>query len=147
MPETGGRFEPEKFITLLDVTIKADPGAISPIVDSVLDLAHQIGFASDQDLAIETAIREALANAITHGCAADVSKQVRCCVARDESLGLLIIVSDPGRGFDPATVASPIVGQQLFSNHGRGLYLISQLMDQVWFSNGGSQIHMLKCRT
>jgi serine/threonine-protein kinase RsbW len=57
---------------------------------------------------------------------------------------MLIIVSDPGQGFDPATVLSPIVGQRLYSEHGRGLYLINQLMDQVWFSNGGTQIHMLK---
>lgn len=57
---------------------------------------------------------------------------------------MLIIVSDPGQGFDPATVPSPLAGKQLYSEHGRGLYLINQLMDQVWFSDGGTQIHMLK---
>jgi serine/threonine-protein kinase RsbW len=140
-----GTFEPDKFITRLEVTINADPAAISSVADSVLGIARQMGCASaDHELAIETAIREALANAITHGCGANVSKQVRCCVACDDSRGMLIIVSDPGQGFDTATVPSPIVGQQLYSKHGRGLYLINQLMDQVWFSNGGSQIHMLK---
>ena len=57
---------------------------------------------------------------------------------------MLIVVSDPGQGFDPATVPSPLAGEQLYSEHGRGLYLINQLMDQVWHSEGGTQIHMLK---
>jgi len=57
---------------------------------------------------------------------------------------MLIIVSDPGQGFDPAIAPSPLVGAQLYSEHGRGLYLINQLMDQVWFSDRGTQIQMLK---
>jgi serine/threonine-protein kinase RsbW len=138
------QFEPEKLIIRLDVTINADLAAISPVVDSVLGMARQMGCARGHEFEIETAIREALANAIKHGCGGDVSKQVRCCVACDESRGMLIIVSDPGRGFDPATVPSPIVGQQLYSEHGRGLYLINQLMDQVWFSKRGTEIHMIK---
>jgi serine/threonine-protein kinase RsbW len=137
-------FEADKLIVRVDVTINAEPAAISPVVDSVLGIVRWMGCARGHELEIETAIREALANAITHGCGADVSKQVRCCVACDESRGMLIIVSDPGQGFDPATVPSPIVGQQLYSEHGRGLYLINQLMDQVWFSRGGTQIHMVK---
>jgi serine/threonine-protein kinase RsbW len=137
-------FEADKLIVRIDVTINAEPAAISPVVDSVLGIARGMGCARGHELAIETAIREALANAIKHGCGADVSKQVRCCVACDESRGMLIIVSDPGQGFDPAAVPSPIVGQRLYSEHGRGLYLINQLMDQVWFSNGGTQIHMVK---
>jgi len=137
-------FEADKLIVRLDVTINATPSAISPVVDSVLGMARRMGCARGHEFEIETAIREALANAITHGCGADVSKQVRCRVACDESRGMLIIVSDPGQGFDPATVPSPIAGQQLYSEHGRGLYLINQLMDQVWFSHGGTQIHMVK---
>jgi len=137
-------FEADKLIVRLDVTIKAAPSAISPVVDSVLGMARRLGCARGHEFEIETAIREALANAITHGCGADASKQVRCRVACDESRGMLIIVSDPGQGFDPAAVPSPIASQQLYSEHGRGLYLINQLMDQVWFSDGGTQIHMVK---
>ena len=138
------QFQADKLLVRLDVTIPADPAAISPVVDSVLDVASRMGCAKGHEFEIETGIREALANAIKHGCGGDTSKQVRCCVACDESRGMLIIVSDPGQGFDPATVASPLLGQQLYSEHGRGLYLINQLMDQVWFSDSGTQIHMLK---
>ena len=137
-------FQADKLLVRLDVTISADPAAVSPIVDSVLDLARGLGCARGHEFEIETALRESLANAIKHGCGGDTSKQVRCCVACDESRDMLIVVSDPGRGFDPATVPSPLVGQQLYSEHGRGLYLIDQLMDEVWFTDGGTQIHMIK---
>jgi serine/threonine-protein kinase RsbW len=137
-------FEADKLLVRLDVTINADPAAVSTIVDSVLEVARGMGCARGHEFEIEMALREALANAIKHGCGGDTSKQVRCCVACDQSRGMLIVVSDPGRGFNPATVPSPLVGKQLYSEHGRGLYLINQLMDQVWFSDGGTQIHMIK---
>ncbi len=137
-------FDSDKLIIRLDLTIHADAAAISPVVDSVLQVAGDMGCARGHEFEIETAIREALANAIKHGCGGDPSKQVRCCVACEQSRGMLIVVSDPGQGFDPAAVPSPLVAQQLYSEHGRGLYLINQLMDQVWFSDGGTQIHMVK---
>jgi serine/threonine-protein kinase RsbW len=138
------QFQADKLLIRLDVTIPADPAAISPVVDSVLEVAGRMGCAKGHEYEIETGIREALANAIKHGCRGDTSKQVRCCVACDEARGMLIIVSDPGQGFDPTTVPSPLLGQQLYAEHGRGLYLINQLMDRVWFSGAGTQIHMLK---
>jgi serine/threonine-protein kinase RsbW len=137
-------FESDNLIVRLDVTIKADAASISPVVDSVLDVTRQMGCAQGHEFEIEMAIREALANAIKHGCGGDTSKQVRCCVACDESRGMLIVVSDPGKGFDPANVPNPLTGQQLYAEHGRGLYLINQLMDQVWFSGHGTEIHMVK---
>jgi serine/threonine-protein kinase RsbW len=143
MPESCS-FQTDKILVQLDVTFKADLNAISPVVESVLETARKMGCGKGHEMEIEIAIREALANAIKHGAGGDASKQVRCCVACDESRGLLIIVSDPGHGFDPATVPSPLVGERLFSDHGRGLYLINQLMDKVWFSEGGTQIHMVK---
>ncbi len=137
-------FDTDKLILRLDRTIKADVSAISPLADSILDVVRQMGCGRGHEFEIETAIREALANAIKHGCGGDTSKKVRCCVACDESHGMLIVVSDPGKGFDPAAVPSPLAGQQLYAEHGRGLYLINQLMDQVWFTGGGTEIHMIK---
>jgi serine/threonine-protein kinase RsbW len=143
MPESCS-FDSDKLLVSLDVTFKADLKCISAVVGSVLETASKMGCGKGHEMEIELAIREALANAIKHGAGGDASKEVRCCVACDESRGMLIIVSDPGKGFDPTKVPSPLVGEQLFSDHGRGLYLINQLMDEVWFSEGGTQIHMVK---
>ena len=66
------------------------------------------------------------------------------CVACDESAGMLIVVRDPGPGFDPAAIASPTVGQNIYRHHGRGIYLINELMDEVSFDRGGTEIRMRK---
>ena len=100
--------------------------------------------AAGKEMEIETALREALANAIKHGCNNDTSKQVQCCVACDESRGMLIMVRDPGKGFDPAAIHSPVVGENVYSEHGRGIYLINELMDQVDIRRGGTEIVMQK---
>ena len=91
---------------------------------------------------LQVALSEALANAIRYGCRHDPSREVQCAVACDQSRGMLIVVRDPGPGFDPASIPSPIAGQNVFSHHGRGIYLINQLMDEVSFAHGGTEIRM-----
>ena len=51
---------------------------------------------------------------------------------------------DPGPGFDPASIPDPTIGENVFSEHGRGIYLVNQLMDEVHFERGGTEIHMRK---
>lgn len=137
-------FEGKNLKVQLDITISAHPDSISPVVEAVLALARQMKCAVGKEFEIETAVRESLANAIRHGCGEDSSKRVECCVACDESRGMLIVVRDPGPGFDPASISSPIVGENIYSTHGRGIYLINQLMDEVRFERGGREIHMRK---
>ena len=137
-------FDCANLLVRLDVSLPGDPRAISPLVDRALDLARSMKCAEGKEFEIETALREALANAIRYGCEHDPNRTVRCIVACDESRGMLIIVRDPGKGFDPSTIASPIMGENVYSNHGRGIYLINQLMDEVHFLRGGTEIRMIK---
>ena len=51
---------------------------------------------------------------------------------------------DEGRGFDPASVADPLSSANLLSGHGRGVYLMKAMMDEVRFAKGGKQVHMRK---
>lgn len=137
-------FEPDKLIVRMDITVRAEVGSISAIVQAILSITSDMKCAAGKEFEVETALREALANAILHGCGSDSSKQVQCCVACDLDRGMIIVVRDPGKGFDPASILSPVVGQNLYSERGRGIYLINQLMDRVWYEHGGTEIHMLK---
>jgi len=137
-------FESDKLLVRLDVTIAADVDAVSSVVQAVMEIAKEMKCVAGKESDVELALREALVNAVVHGCKGDASKQVECCVACDQSRGILIVVRDPGTGFDPASIPSPIVGQSVFSEHGRGIYLITQLMDEVRFERGGTEIHMRK---
>jgi serine/threonine-protein kinase RsbW len=141
-PSSRCEFEASDLIVKVDMTLPADVTAISPVVENVMQIVTEMGCAAGREFEIELALREALANAIEHGSGNDPSKQVECCVACDHARGMLIVVRDPGPGFDPASIPSPIQGQNLFSTGGRGIYLINQLMDDVKFEKGGTEIHM-----
>ncbi len=140
----GCESESGSLIVRLEVTFAADINSISPVVDGMMRLVSQMGYAAGKEHAVETALREALANAIIHGCKNDPGKQVQCCVACDEENGMLIVVRDPGEGFDPVSLPNPIKGQNVYSDHGRGIYLINLLMDEVTYKRGGREIHMRK---
>jgi len=135
-------FDSNDLMVKLDVKLPGDITAISPFVHSVMSVVKEMGCAAGREFEIEQALREALNNAIEHGIEHDASKQIQCCVACDHSRGMLIVVRDPGPGFDPASVPSPIIGENIYSTGGRGIYLINQLMDEVRFEKGGTEIHM-----
>jgi anti-sigma regulatory factor (Ser/Thr protein kinase) len=131
----------------LDVTISANPNAISGVVDGVMQIAREMRCAEGNEFQIELALREALANAIVHGCNNDPSKKVECCVACTESSDVVILVRDPGEGFIPSAVPNPLAAENIHSTHGRGIYLINQLMDEVSFERNGAEIRMRKGTT
>jgi serine/threonine-protein kinase RsbW len=137
-------FDPRELAPALEMRIPGRVEEITPAVQRVLEIARTMSCAAGKEFEIETALREALANAIRHGCAHDSGKAVELCVACDPSRGMLIVVRDPGPGFDPAQIPSPTIGANVFRHHGRGIYLINQLMDEVSFGGGGTEIRMVK---
>lgn len=137
-------FESDKLLLKLDVVLQGETSAISPVVQAVMEMVAAMKCAQGKEFEIEIALREALANAVKHGCGNDPNRAVECSVLCDEERGMLIVVRDPGSGFDPASLVSPLVGQNVFSEHGRGIYLINRLMDEVRFEKGGTEIHMRK---
>lgn len=128
----------------LDMTISADPNAISGVIDGVMQIAREMKCAEGNEFQVELALREALANAVVHGCNNDPSKKVECCVACTESSDIVIVVRDPGEGFTLNAVPNPLAAENLHSTHGRGIYLINQLMDEVSFERNGAEIRMRK---
>jgi serine/threonine-protein kinase RsbW len=137
-------FDAGKLDLKLSVTLCADRSAVDPVVRSVMKVVREMKCADGREDNIELALTEALANAVIHGAGGDPSKVVECNVAYDAEHGMLILVRDPGSGFDPAKIADPCVGQNIYSHHGRGIFLINQLMDEVQFHKNGTEIHMIK---
>jgi serine/threonine-protein kinase RsbW len=137
-------FDAQDLVLRLETIVPADVTRISPVVEQVMELARQMECTSGKEFEIETALREALANAIVHGCKRDPCQNVQLCVGCDQSRGMLIIVRNPGEGFDPSKLPNPTRGRNLHSSHGRGIFLITQLMDEVHFEHGGTEIRMRK---
>ena len=127
----------------LERSLPSQVAAISPLVDKLILLIRKCGCVPDGESDVEIALREALANAIIHGNHENPRKHVhvRCRCKPDE---VSIAVRDEGRGFDTHTRADPTAPENIGSVHGRGIYLMKALMDEVRFEEGGVVVHMRK---
>jgi len=137
-------FDPARLSLRVRATLAAERSSVDAVVQKVMDIVRQMKCANGKEDAIELSLQEALANAVVHGAKEDPNKIIECLVACDEQRGMLIIVRDPGEGFDPKAIPSCTVGENLYSDHGRGIFLINQLMDEVRFHKNGTEIHMVK---
>ena len=129
---------------LLDVTVPADLRQVPTIRDGVMQIVRDKHCAAGHEIEVEVALQEALVNAIKHGCRNDASQHVQCCVTCDANGEVLIVVRDPGSGFDVASVPDPLSDQGLLRESGRGVFLINELMDEVRYEDGGREIRMRK---
>jgi len=132
-------------IEKLKMVIPADVAALEKVSACVNEFLASRQWPVEEVMKVELAVQEALANAIRHGCRNDASKLVDCCVTLNAG-ELVIVVRDPGPGFDVRAVANPLERANLFKPGGRGLFLINQLMDTVEFTEGGRQVTMRKRR-
>src|ERR1700746_2274757 len=117
--------------------------AISPFVDKLMRLIRKCGCAAEGESDVEIALREALANAIIHGNHENPRKHVyvrfRC-----EPDAVSFAVKNEGRGFDLNKITDPTAPENTGAVHGRGVYLMRALMDEVRFEEGGVVVRMRK---
>src|ERR1700732_4322460 len=118
--------------------------AISPFTDQLMRFILNFRMADGSEVDIGMALLEALANAVIHGNGDNSGKRVhvtcRCYMDGEVS----ITVRDEGKGFDSSRVLDPTRLENLLFTHGRGIYLMKTLMDEVSFEEGGAVVMMRK---
>jgi len=116
---------------------------INDAVELILDVARQCGCDTEQEADLEIALREALANAVIHGNEENEHKDVfvRCYGGSEKTL---ILVRDDGAGFEPNEIPDPRGTDRVQLDHGRGLFLMRALMDQVVFRRSGCEVLLFK---
>lgn len=129
---------------VFNLTIPAEKDAIAMAADAADAAFARLEIPEQKRLEIGLALQEALANAVVHGCKNDSSKQVHCRCSCDLNRRVLIVVTDPGPGFSFDKLPDPKRDENLYADHGRGMYLIRQLMDKMQFEGAGNQIKMWK---
>ena len=115
-------------------SIASDVASIDPVVSELVSLCRNAGFAGRQcRLNVPVAITEALSNAVMRGNCNEKSRCVRV-TARINATGLVVDVTDEGKGFDPGAVCyGPDDYNWLEREDGRGLFLMRSLMDEVQY--------------
>jgi len=136
----------EKLIVRIDKVIPSDLRLLDDSVAEIVALIKRIAGWDDVEH-IDLALHEALANAMTHGNGCDSSKAVRVSVALEENRGLLVVVKDEGSGFEPSQLANPLAGPNRLASHGRGIFLISHLTDNLDFKFDGGTAVFMRWRT
>jgi serine/threonine-protein kinase RsbW len=95
---------------------------------------------------LHIATTEAVNNAILHGNKSDPAKKVIVeCRATKHCLSMR--VRDEGAGFDSSHLPNPLDDKNLMKEHGRGVFLMRSMMDEVRFRRlkRGSIVHMRIC--
>ena len=87
-------------------------------------------------------LSEAINNAIVHGNKFNKNKKVSVCYKFIEKKNLLITVEDEGNGFDPSKISDPTDPDNLENLHGRGVFLIHNLADEVTYELDGKKVQM-----
>lgn len=119
------------------------PG-INRAVRDILRHARVTGCLADHQAELEIALREALANAVLHGNRSDAAKKVLVRAYCDPKKGFVIAVRDEGHGFDPERVPDPRSEDRLQLTHGRGIFLMRELMDHIEHRKGGREVVLYK---
>ena len=133
----------------IDVRIPSDVRFIERVVDLVARGCAARDFPPRAcRLQVPVALTEAMSNAILYGNGADARKAVRVRAEVTER-ALVLEVFDEGTGFDlAASLREPTEDDALEREDGRGLFLMSRLMDRVeCFTDGGSMVRMTLHRT
>jgi anti-sigma regulatory factor (Ser/Thr protein kinase) len=83
---------------------------------------------------------EAITNAMEHGNGWNPDKKVIVTVNANPD-NMHISIADEGKGFDTSEFESSLNRRDLFSNRGRGIYLINQFCTISW-NKKGNQINL-----
>jgi serine/threonine-protein kinase RsbW len=117
---------------------------ISPCTEQLMRFILNFRMADGSEIDIEMALLAALANAVIHGNgdSSCTSVSVTCRYYMDGEVS--ITVRDEGKGFDSSTLTDPTLLESLLFTHGRGIYLMKTLMDELFFEESGAVVVMRK---
>jgi serine/threonine-protein kinase RsbW len=121
--------------------------AISPLVDRLMRLIEGSHCVCGEEPSVEVALAEALNNAVVHGNRMDRQKLVQVLCHCELGKGVSVVVKDQGQGFDPNAVPDPTAAENIGADHGRGIWVMKSVMDEVSFERGGTEVRMRKAPT
>jgi serine/threonine-protein kinase RsbW len=124
------------------ITIQSKLDNICHIEKLVDEISEQCKLSSDIYGKILIATIEAVNNSIVHGNKLDINKTVDVSVQISQK-SIHIYVKDQGPGFNYEEVPDPTKPENLENVSGRGVFLMRNLADQIFFDNKGSHVELV----
>jgi len=135
---------PSEVLVEFEYSLTSEVAMVSPFVDHAMRSINIFRMTSDIKVDIEVALREALLNAIIHGNRKDPHKHIYVTISCGVDGEVAMTIRDEGAGFDSSSVPDPTAPEHRMSTHGRGIYLMRALMDEVSFEERGTVVYMRK---
>ena len=127
-------FESINFASTVDNLVQAES-----LVDRV---CSTLSVKEDHYGNILIAVTEAVNNAIKHGNRENRDKKVSLAILNSNE-AIEIIVKDQGVGFDFNNLPDPTAPENIEKEHGRGIFLMRTLADEVTFDDNGRVVKMI----
>ena len=86
------------------------------------------------------AVTEGVNNAIHHGNKSNPEKNVDINIEINTDNQLVFIIKDQGEGFDPDALPDPTDPANIEKPHGRGVFLMQQLSDEIEYEDEGRTV-------
>jgi anti-sigma regulatory factor (Ser/Thr protein kinase) len=124
-------------------TIPARLSLISHVRAKIAELVESVPGADEHLDGIRLAVGEAASNAVRHGCACNEELKVGVECSTDGET-LVVEISDPGPGFAPHDVPTPVPGE--LREGGMGIHFMRLTMDEVRyiFDDRGTTVRLRK---
>ena len=121
----------------------SDLANVQKVSEQVLSFLKPLSLSEAALFDIRLCLEEALINAMKYGNALRKDLEVELEVEGSPE-EVRITVQDQGPGFDVKKLKDCTQEENLYRNHGRGVYLMHQLMDEVRYNEKGNRLLMVK---
>lgn len=135
----------EEWTWTLSKTFPTSKDVGHQLIEELMSALGEAGWEGSELFHIQMAAEEALINAVTHGNKEDESKSVEIEFRISPKIARLRF-KDEGSGFKPETLPDPTADENLEEIHGRGVFLIMQMMTEVNYNDCGNEVTMIKRR-
>ncbi len=113
------------------------------VIAVILASLDNFGYQDDVIRKMKITLTELLVNAILHGNNKDFSKKVIVGHLVDKTKAVISIM-DEGSGFDYKKIPDPTLPENITKDCGRGLFIVSHYVDEVFFNQFGNRITITK---
>lgn len=127
--------------TAISMSISYDE--MDSVIDKIMEEVRSFDVDNLTLYAIRLALNETIANAWLHGNNTDAALPIELSYLLTSTY-FELQVGDQGRGFDYVNLPDPTVPENLIRTHGRGIFLMRQMMDDLEFNEVGNKIRVRK---
>jgi serine/threonine-protein kinase RsbW len=128
-------------LTVERLVLKSDVKNISLVEKLIDELTEKHDLHNDVYGKLLLSVVEAVNNAIVHGNKMDFDKDVVIEYSIDDNK-IDFIITDMGDGFDYNNLPDPTKPENIEKTHGRGIFLMNHLADEIEFSKNGSIVKL-----